>query len=311
MENYMKILATFIIAITCTVVCGKECTDINYCVEGQKCDGDTCVPCEKGTFQIEKSHQREECTPWAKKPSSSHWVIKIQGTAERDQVWGCADGYKVFQLTPQEQRCREIPTSSSSTTASTVPAKLNTSTPTPTSTNTKKSSSGLSTRTILLLVLLIVLIVFVAIGIPVIAIIVICKRRKKKGTKNREKIDEESHPLKNSSCKQALDLLADYLTENLTQESMDKLFMRLPSRNFYPNNSITYKPDRSLRSYREIFIEWREKNPDVGLEKITDILIDIGQTEITEKEDYKNRIANLLKEERAAASQENGTMETS
>ena len=30
------------------VLAGKDCSDITYCVEGEKCDGDRCLSCELG-----------------------------------------------------------------------------------------------------------------------------------------------------------------------------------------------------------------------------------------------------------------------
>ena len=253
------------------------------------------------TFQDERSHQQEECKPWTKKPPGSYWEIKSKGSNTIDQIWGCRDGYEVFKLTPQEQRCRKMLVTINAAIVGINPiTTLSTSTSAPTDKVETESSSLLDK----VLIIIIIIIIIVAI-VVVIIVIYVCIYYKKKAIETQTNNPEEKEPLQNFSQIRVLQMLALHLTENLCCEDMKILLLRLPtSDSFNAYVSMSYKRHASQQTYIETFIEWRKKNPCVNLIEITNTLVNNGQTEITEAEQYKKLIRELEEEEMVVITEE-------
>ncbi|KAK3788014.1 hypothetical protein RRG08_059968 [Elysia crispata] len=133
-----------------------------------------------------------------------------------------------------------------------------------------------------------------------------CRDGYEKAIETQTNKPEEKEPFQNFSQMRALQMLALHLTENLCCEDMKILLLRLPtSDSFNAYVSMSYKRHTSQETYIETFIEWRKKNPCVNLIEITNTLVNNGQTEITEAEQYKKLIRELEEKEMVVTTEEN------
>ncbi|KAK3738630.1 hypothetical protein RRG08_006728 [Elysia crispata] len=337
LENYINKLAIFFMIFPDIVLAGKDCSDITYCVEGEKCDGDRCLSCELGTFQNKISHQDQICKPWEKKPPGDFWEIKVYGTNTQDHVWGCIDGAEIYKPTPQERVCRKklpptvtvittvlinlLSTPSTATTAAIVNSE-------------NKPSTSLSIWKITITITIPVILVF---GLLIFFIFKYRQRQRgarkshnqrggkgqdtdeasgtshellrrkavleENGSKEKtrpllaEHTDSRAHQagndlqhLKNFQWNSVLVQLAYFLAEILGPKDMRNLIYYLdPLENYNPISQYEYKVEdgKSTKdAVSETFYEWYKKNPEVNQNRITEILQQSNQKEITEDERY-------------------------